>query len=165
MTFSKSVDNDIADPSDTLIYTLTYENIGTGIATDVTVVDTIPADTTYVGAVPEKDSSSGDIYTWNIGTVADGASGTITITVTVDAFVIDGTNLLNTATLDYDDANGNPYTQLPASASTIVTAPAMTIFKSADVTVADPGDTITYTITWSNNGNGDAKNVIKLRNP
>jgi uncharacterized repeat protein (TIGR01451 family) len=160
MTFTKTVNHDTADPSDELIYTLTYNNIGTGVATGVTIIDIIDPDTTFLSASTTPDDVLDDKYTWNIGTVSDGGGGTITITVEVDAFVSDGTNLLNEATLDYNDANGNPYPQLSDDASTKVTAPAMTIIKSASVSKADPGDTIIYTIQWWNNGNGDAKNVV-----
>ncbi|HKZ47229.1 MAG TPA: SdrD B-like domain-containing protein, partial [Thermoplasmata archaeon] len=159
LTLIKSADVAFADPGDFIVYTLSYSNTGSGKATEVTIVDTIPAQTTFVGSVPPYTSVLGDTYTWVLGDVAGGASGSITLTVQVDAFTPDGTVLTNDATLDYDDANGNPYPQLSDDASTTVTAPVMTFAKSADVTQADPGDAILYTLEYCNAGGGEATDV------
>ncbi len=50
----------------------------------------IPEHTTFVSSTPAPSSVSGRVYTFNIGTVAGGASGTVTITVKVDAGPQDG---------------------------------------------------------------------------
>jgi uncharacterized repeat protein (TIGR01451 family) len=65
-----------------IIYTLTYSNSGDADATGVVVKDTLPAGVTYVS------SSNGGSYvdgvvTWDIGTVAPGASGAVTVTVKI----------------------------------------------------------------------------------
>lgn len=159
-TFSKVADVSTADPGDFITYTLAYKNTGTGDAADVEITDTIPADTTLESADPMYTSSSGDTYTWDLGTVAGGAEGTITIIVSVDAYTPDGTLLRNTATLDYSDANSNPYPQMTDYADVTVTAPEMTICKEANVDTADPGDEITYTITYKNTGTGTATDVV-----
>jgi uncharacterized repeat protein (TIGR01451 family) len=150
MTISKVADNSSADPSDTIVYTIVYENTGSGDATDVVVEDTIPADTTFVSASPSPDQQNGDVFTWNVGTVAGETSGTITITVTVDVGTDDGTLLHNVVTLNYDDANGNPQDEESDYADVTVTAPVMTFTKTADVTSADPSDTIVYTLEYEN---------------
>jgi uncharacterized repeat protein (TIGR01451 family) len=160
VTFSKSVDLSQANPGDTLVYTLSFENTGTGWASGIVVNDTIPGDTTFVSSSPSYDYNSGDMYSWNVGSLAPGANGTITISVTVNAYTPDGTTLLNTATLDYADANGNYYPQLSDSAETSVTAPVMTITKTADNSSADPSDTIVYTLEYENTGSGDATDVV-----
>jgi uncharacterized repeat protein (TIGR01451 family) len=159
-TFSKTADVSEADPGDDITYTIYYKNTGTGDATNVWMNDTIPADTTLKSTSPAYNASSGDTYMWDLGTVGAGADGTITIVVTVDAFTPDGTLLRNTATLDYSDANGNPYPQLSDYADVTVTAPEMTITKVANVATADPSDEIEYTITYKNLGSGIATNVV-----
>jgi uncharacterized repeat protein (TIGR01451 family) len=159
MTVSKTADVSEADPGDEITYTITYTNSGTGQATDVVVEDTIPSDTVFVSSTPTHDGQSGNTYTWNVGDVSAGGSGTITVVVEVKAGTPDETVLTNTATLDYDDANGNPQSQQNDSVDVTVTAPVMTVSKVADVATADPSDQITYTIEYRNTGSGDATNV------
>ena len=160
MTFSKSADVTTADPGDTITYTLSYHNTGTGDATGVVIVDTIPEYTTFISSTPSPSSVSGREYTYNVGTVAAGISGTVVISVKVNAGTPDGTILENVAVMNYDDANGNPYEEEPGSATTTVTAPVMTFNKSADVTSANPGDQITYTLSYHNTGTGIATGVV-----
>ena len=160
MTFSKVADVALADPGDLITYTLSYENTGTGMASDVVIHDTIPDHVTFISSTPAPSGVSGRTYTFTVGDVAGGGSGTVTIVVRVDAGTPDGTVLTNTATLDHDDANGNPYPQASDSASTTVTAPVVTFDKSVDVAFADPGDLITYTLTAYNGGTGYASGVV-----
>ena len=160
MTISKTANVATADPGDEVIYTLFYVNTGSGDATDVVVKDTIPDEVDFISSSPNYTSVSGRTYTWNVGDVASGDNGTITITVKVKAFTPDKTVITNNVTLDYDDANGNPRDQESDSASVTITAPVMTIRKVADVSTADPGDKITYTITYTNSGTGNATDVV-----
>jgi uncharacterized repeat protein (TIGR01451 family) len=159
MEFSKTADVTTADPDDEITYTITYENVGTGVATNVKITDTIPADVEFVSSTPNYTSVSGNTYTWDIGTLNPGDSGTITIVVKVKVGTPDETLLRNGATLDYSDANENPYDQMTDHVDVAVTAPVMEFSKTADVTTADPDDPIVYTITYENVGTGDASNV------
>ncbi len=158
MTITKVADVKTADPGDSVIYTLEYINKGTGVAAHVWVNDTIPADTTYVTSTPAYTSFSSDTYTWHFKDVRPGTYR-ITLEVKVDVDTDDGSNLVNEVTMDYTDANSNPYVQQKATATVIVTAPIMTINKVADVKTADPSDVIIYTIEYKNTGTGAAKYV------
>ncbi len=83
---SKNVDQTTAVPGDTLTYTMAVANDGTADATGVTATDTLPSGVTFVAAnthgAGTYDSATG---IWSIGTVASGASATLTITATVNA--------------------------------------------------------------------------------
>jgi uncharacterized repeat protein (TIGR01451 family) len=158
MTFTKVADVTTADPGDIITYTIEYKNTGTGVAAHVYVNDTIPADTTYVSSTPTYTSVSGDIYRWHFMDVKPGTY-TIILKVRVDVGTADGAILVNKATMDYTDATGHPYSTQSDSATVIVTAPIMTITKEADVSTADPGDIITYTIEYKNTGTGVAAHV------
>ncbi|UCE75335.1 MAG: DUF11 domain-containing protein, partial [Methanomassiliicoccales archaeon] len=159
LSFSKSTPESTADPGDTLVYTLEYKNKGTGLATGVKIQDTIPGNVTFVNASPLPDSVSSGVYTWNIGDLGPNASGVITVIVTVDVPTPDKTLLHNGATLDYADANGNSYPQMDDYANVYVTAPVLSINKTANVPTADPGDTIIFTIVITNSGTGWASLV------
>ena len=79
-----------------------------------------------------------------------------------------------TKAIDYvdvqdSDASGSDATQKPIGPTNSVDSgntidwfsfPTITLSKSADVTTAEPGDTITYTLTYGNTGPGDATNLV-----
>jgi len=148
MSFSKEADVSFANPGDIITYTLHYNNNGTGNATDVVIKDTIPEHTTFYDADPWYSGVNYRTYRWNIGIVGPGGDGDITLKVKVNVGTNDGTILLNTATLDYDDDNGNPYQQLSSDATVTVTSPEMTFEKDVDECNANPGDMLTYTLTY-----------------
>jgi uncharacterized repeat protein (TIGR01451 family) len=138
MFLSKTSDSVEADPGDTIIYTIEYENSGTGDASNVILIDILPSDVSFVSASLTPDSVVGNIITWNIGDVAAETLWEITVTVTVNPGTPDETILLNEVTLDYSDNNGNFIEQLTDSAQTTVTAPIMTLSKEAgEITVLE----------------------------
>ena len=71
----------------TLTFTLNYANTGAGVATSTTLTDAVPAGTTFVSATGGGALMAGSVI-WNLGTLAAGASGSVTFTVSVLA---DGT--------------------------------------------------------------------------
>jgi uncharacterized repeat protein (TIGR01451 family) len=82
-----------------LTYTITATNDGPSDAQDVKVTDPLPARTSFVSVTPSQGSCSGTTtVTCELGTLADGASATITIVVHVDPATPGGTVITNTAT-------------------------------------------------------------------
>ncbi|MES2572115.1 MAG: hypothetical protein V4710_18920, partial [Verrucomicrobiota bacterium] len=59
-----------AQPGDTLNYTIGYANYGNQIATGVTIVETLPAGTTFVAAENPGWSLAGSTLTYTLGSVA-----------------------------------------------------------------------------------------------
>ena len=100
-------------------FTFDYGNVGGADAVDVVVIDTLPVGLVYnpvddTGAGPAPDSVSVNLdgtttLTWNIGTVAPAATGLVEFDVRSSLLVISGTDLENSATATYEDANGNIY--------------------------------------------------------
>lgn len=144
-------------------YTLTATNNGASTATGVSVQFTLPAGLTYVGASGSgfTTSQTGGVVTFSGGTLAGGASATLTVTATpgaagtytapVGAAVIDPGN----AIAETNEANNSS----PASASTVVVdAPDLVASVSAPTGVL-VGANFNYTITASNNGLVDATGV------
>ncbi|MDD5127548.1 MAG: DUF11 domain-containing protein [Dehalococcoidales bacterium] len=60
-------------------FTITVKNAGKIAANNTVVTDTIPAGLTYISSAPSA-SVSGSIATWNLGTLAAGATSTIKLT-------------------------------------------------------------------------------------
>jgi len=96
-TLTKAVDKAAALPGSTIVYTITFENKGTTTLNNLKISDTTPAYTTYAdsscGAVPsglacavsaKPEVGANGKVEWGItGTLAPGATGSVTISVKV----------------------------------------------------------------------------------
>jgi uncharacterized repeat protein (TIGR01451 family) len=151
----KSVSRAEAGINDTLVYTLSFTNLGDSSATNVAVHDAVP--TQYVTF---ESVSAGGTYNGDSGivivvdTLAPGASRTVTFSVTVNDFVEDGTVIENIAYIESDQtvkAGSN-------LVRTTVLAPDIEFTKSGP-TVAYPGEAITYTLSYQNIGGAQATGV------
>lgn len=82
VSLTKVVDKPTAKRGETVIYTLTLSNTGTGAATGVSVTDSLPAGVVYV-----SDDGSGAYVAssgvWSVGSLAANTAKTLKITVTV----------------------------------------------------------------------------------
>ncbi|MFH0816441.1 MAG: hypothetical protein V1934_06470 [Methanobacteriota archaeon] len=155
-----------ADPSDPVQYTITFDNDGTAAAGTVSIADVLPIGVTYVsnssasvvGAVLASSGMSGQYLWFNFTNVQPGAHSFL-VNVTVNAGVADRTPLRNWVFLNYTDMAANPLLRSQSSALTTVTAPVVLVSKVPDMQYADPGDIVTYTITFVNTGSGVAASV------
>ncbi|MCW2598924.1 MAG: hypothetical protein JWM02_753 [Frankiales bacterium] len=142
-----------------LTYTLKVTDNGPSTATGVTVTDTLPASVSFVSASPSQGTcgQAGGTVTCSIGTLANGASATITITVTPNT---PGT-VTNTATAK---ANETDTAQADNTATVTTTVNAQTadlrIVKTASPDPVLVGQALTYTIAVSSGGPGTATGVV-----
>jgi uncharacterized repeat protein (TIGR01451 family) len=81
----KTASPDPVNPGETLTYTLTVTNNGPGSADNVVVTDTLPSHVTWVSTTPAQGSCSAPSgVVCELGTLANGAATTVTITTTVN---------------------------------------------------------------------------------
>ena len=77
------------DPSpaegDSVTFQIVVTNNGAAQATNVSLVDQLPAGISFTGFTSTQGGYNGSTGFWNIGTLNDGETATITITGTVDA--------------------------------------------------------------------------------
>ncbi len=168
-------------PNAPMTYTLTVNNVGTANATDVVVVDTLPAGVAFVSTETTSlfvCSTAGDpvAVTCEGGAVNQGQNASIKINATSPA---GPATITNTAMVDPDDAieESNELNNASASVNTTVggppPAPLLTILKTdgnPDVDVSwddgagpdpvNPGQVITYKIQVKNTATTRADDVI-----
>lgn len=144
---TKTVDLAVATPGDRLTYTVTAANTGTGDATVVRFVDTLPDGTVVTRTSPD---------------ILAGRSRAETFSYLVPCGTADGTVLTNRATLSARNLQGLlevDRSNNAASASTTVSAPVLELAKTATSTVG-AGEAVTYRLTYENTGGGDASAVV-----
>ena len=159
LSITKSDDADVVVAGqDQITYTVTVHNAGPSAATNVRVMESLPAGVTF-------DSTSGcahedpiGVPTCSLETIAAGDSASFTVTVDVNSDVTG--SITNTATVTSDVADSN-LSNNTATESTIVTSAAdLSVTKSDDSDTVVAGlDQITYTVTVHNAGPSDATNV------
>ena len=142
-------------PGGTLTYTLAYSNTGGADATSVVISDTIDGNTAFVTSSPLPSNVMGSTYYWDIGDLPAGDADTILITVSVTSPLPSGTLLTNTANVGSVEGYGAQ----DIEATTVLGNPELHLSKEANTDVVEPGDLITYTISYSNSGDAPAIDV------
>ena len=141
---NKTVNNEIPNFGDNVTYTVSVSNVGIGDAKAVVVRDVLGEGLVFVSA------SDGGVYdettrtvTWIVD-LAKGESKVFTVNATVDAYG----NVSNSLVVGNKTAGVN------------VTVPEIIPDKTVNVVNPNFGDDVTYTVTVSNVGIGDAKGVV-----
>ncbi|ACM12078.1 MULTISPECIES: DUF7507 domain-containing protein [Bacillus cereus group] len=168
ITMVKSVDQTIVTLGDTITYTTLLTNIGNTNATNITFTDVIPNGTTFItdsvtiGGITQIGLNPNTGIT--IGSIAPNSSISIAFQVTATSTPAQNP-IANSATASYTfiaDPNAPVVSRNVTSNATFTTINTATILssKQVDKAFSHIGDTLTYTVTLTNNGNSSAQNVI-----
>ncbi|MFH1366501.1 MAG: DUF4215 domain-containing protein [Patescibacteria group bacterium] len=154
ITLTKTDTPDPVKAGDNITYTLAYTVAGMNL-TGLTLVDTLPSNTTFVSASDSGvyDSATNKV-TWNLGNKAIG-SYSVALTVKVAGVIANGTILTNTAVLDSNETE--PYSD--TETTTINSGAVLTIVKSLEKSPVYPGDSVNYIVTIKNTGSDTAYNL------
>jgi len=157
-------------PGTTFNFTLVAAAAGTADATGVTVTDAIPTGLTINSATftggsngPGTCSVSGQNVTCNIGTLAKGATATVTISVTATPGACPSiTNRATVTATNETASNTGNNTSNSVTVPVVCPGPDAQISKTtgAPSTGVKPGDSFTFTLTVTNAGGGDATGVV-----
>ena len=141
---AKSVDVENPNFNDEITYTVTVTNNGVVDAKQVVVRDVLGEGLKFVKATGEYtfDEDSRTV-TWTVD-LAKGESQTFYVTAVAEAYGVLSNNVFVGDKI----------------ASAVVTVPEIIPGKSVDVENPNFGDTVTYTVTVTNNGVVDAKQVV-----
>ena len=145
-------------PGNTVSFTITVTNNGPDRATDVRVLDALPAGLTFVSSTVSQgiysDVVSGSFLagTWRVGTMNNGATATLTL----NAAVTGTTPVTNTAQVSFSDQfdpdstpNNGAAGEDDQASVTITPSPDLQIVKSTTTTFA-VGVNGVYTLTVNN---------------
>jgi uncharacterized repeat protein (TIGR01451 family) len=115
LSLGKADAPDPVAPRDPLTYTLEATNNGPNAAPDASLLDTLPEDATFVSASAGCTHAAGQVDC-ALGTLAPGASTTVTITVTAKARgVITNTARVGSSAPDPDTSNNTATTETTVS--------------------------------------------------
>lgn len=165
LTMTKAVDKAYATIGDILNYTITLNNNGNILLSDIVVTDIIAAGATFVTGSVIVDGTPQPTYNpnsgFNVGSLLILGSRTITFQAEVTTLPNPNT-IANQATSTFNYLVLVPISGSSASntVTTTININELEIVKSANVTAVEAGDTLTYTSVITNNGNIDAVDII-----
>ena len=137
-----------------IVYNIEVVNNSAAAVENVVVTDTAPANTTITSVIGGTNNNG--VATWNIGTLAAGQRRTVTMIVTVNNGVANGTVINNVANVTYTGGStpSNNYTVIVNNGTDPDPYTNFTISKrSSTNSNVNNGDTITYYIDVRNVGN------------
>ncbi|MEO8477005.1 MAG: hypothetical protein ABI572_08140, partial [Actinomycetota bacterium] len=157
VSVSVSDSSDPADAGTQLTYTFVVGNAGPSSAASVAMSTAVPGGTSFVSASGGGTLSAG-VVSWNIGTLAAGASTTRTMVVSI--FPSRTADLSDTATVSTSTPDGNAANDADTETTVIATPADVRVVKSdlSDPVVA--GTDLTYQLDISNLGPATARNVV-----
>ena len=158
-------------PGDTLRYTITVDNSGNEIATNVLVTDQVSADLTNVQPL-DGGTLSGSTISWSLGSLAPGQQKTVRFEADVVTPLVNGTQISNQAVATATqiplpgEPSDDPSTPAPDD-PTVVTVTSAADLTTSEKTVQDvnggvpqPGDQLVYTIRVINTGDAPARGTV-----
>ncbi len=162
LTIEKSVDVTEANPGDTLNYTIVVKNTGDQTAFDVKVDDILPE-----GLIYQLDGTTAK--QWKLDTILRDKSKTIEYVVIIedDAVTRDYTNIASVEAVGLTAVKDDATTAVAEEVLIPIVLgeealPSLTIDKTASVEFANPGDTISYTIVITNDGDSMAVDTVLI---
>lgn len=148
---------------DLVSVTLAVSNTGDSPLYDGVLTDTLPAGLAFVDGTPGY-ALNGQTVTWNLATLAPGASTVYTLTAQVQPGVSPGTALVNLAGLAGTSLPGAVAGERSYAAAdqavVYVGYPDLAVDKQRGPAVLSPGMPITYTILYENEGVVPAADVV-----
>ena len=137
-----------------LTYTINWSVTGDEPTSAVTIVDSAPANTTYVSCT-SGCTQAGGVVTWALGARVPGNSGTVQFTVRVVSPLPNGTIINNTARISDNTRNATA-----TAATTVGSGHGYSLSKSDAPDPVQAGGALVYTLNWSLSGNEAATAVV-----
>ena len=156
LAVTKAVDDPTPNVGHDVTFTVTLKNDGPDAATSVAVTDALPAGLTFVSSAVSQGSYAGGTGVWSVGSLAVGATKTLTVVARVDV----PTPLTNTALVTASDQSDTDPTNNSASASETPRLSDLGVTQAVSDPTPNVGDTITFTTVLTNNGPDTGTGVV-----
>jgi uncharacterized repeat protein (TIGR01451 family) len=155
----------LVSANEIITYQVYFDNMGGELPVhNVTIIDVLPPEVTFVKAVDDRQSGQYDpethTYTWLYGTLSAKIGTYLEMVVRVNEDAPSAATITNYVTLDSDETR--PVT---ASAEAVTRFKPLTVSKEivgdtiGGVLYANPGQTVTYNICVDNDNEADVTNV------
>jgi uncharacterized repeat protein (TIGR01451 family) len=163
IVLEKSASAAHVDVDEAFTYTLTARNVSTADATGVRIDDRIPTGLTITGT-PAFCTTAGQAVSCQLGTLAGGASRSVTISVLATAGAcpsVDNEGIVSASNEDAAATGNDGSNTVTVGVTCPSDRPDVAIRKRSNAPDSGvfPGDRFTYTIVVDNVGSGDADGV------
>jgi uncharacterized repeat protein (TIGR01451 family) len=155
-----AADKTLVTSGDSLNYSFTYRNSGTGPANNVIVSETLSSSVTFVSVSdPAHCSQAAGVVTCNFGTMVAGSSGTFSVATTVGSLPANASGFINNG--NYSIRGDGVTSTLGPLVAVPVQGPAtdLSIAQSVSPATVVMGGNLTYSVVVTNKGTNAAQNV------
>ncbi len=155
LSISKTGAPEPVDAGSNLTYTIKWTVGGDAYSNNTTIVDTLPANVTFVSATDGGTFAAGKV-TWNLGRVTPTKTGEVTLVVKVNSPQYNGTTIDNSVTI----TNQAGDTATGTAKNTVRADHELTLTKTDNPDPVEKGANLTYTIGWGVTGNEPADGIV-----
>jgi uncharacterized repeat protein (TIGR01451 family) len=164
LSLGKVVDKPAPNLGENITFVIGINNAGPDTATNVTVLDRLPAGVSYVSSSPSQGTFDPTSGRWTVGSVTKGTNVTLRIVAKVTQLgaQINTTEIVAVDQFDNDSTPGNGVATEDDQASVTVTPQAadLALTQTIDTNSPNVGDDIKLTVTLSNAGPDTATSVV-----
>lgn len=159
LAVTKSVDKSSVVAGTDLAYTIRVENLGPSTATNVRILDALPAGVT-VKSVDQPANCTLDLTKCVVSTLGAGQEFTLQVVVTVDPSVPSGMLLVNSVQVVANEYDSQMSNNLASVQSTVTADEQLLVEKSASATAVLAGEFLGYEILVANVGTSTVQDVV-----
>ena len=166
LSLTKTISAASPNVGDVVTFTITVTNDGPDAATGVSVEDVVPNGYAMVGNITSGGTLVGSSITWSGLSIASGDSVVLTFEATVQAPPADFVNVAEVTASDQfdpdstpDNDDGDQSEDDEDNASSVPQVADLELAKTVSNPTANVGDTVTFTVTVTNDGPDAATNV------
>jgi uncharacterized repeat protein (TIGR01451 family) len=156
LEIAATVSNRTPNVGDTVVITLAVTNDGPSAATNVTASVPLPPQLSFVSATSAQGTYNVVSGVWSVGSVANGATQSLTIVATVNSADPASSTASITHADQFDSQVGN--NAVPIRLNALIAD--LSISQTVDNPTPNVGDMVTFNVTIANNGPAGATNVV-----